>query len=597
MRALSDIRQTINPPYSGRDLLIILGVLVILVSIPLTTLLSLQRLSTTPKAATSTIEFDSASSKAGTHVSSLTWPHNVGFGDDRILVVGVSFYNNPLTAVTGVTYNGTASTQIGWSETIDNYFRIYLFRLVAPSIGTHSVVVTFSGQTSYIAAGATSWFGVHQTTPTGPFAAAHGFTSSIASVSVNSAIGEVVVDVLGAIPNPVVTAGSNQIGRWNTTDGYTRGAGSSEQSSGPSVTMSWTLDPPREWAIGAVPLKPAPAPEPPPPPAPTANIKANDLDGPITITYNTAAKITWTSTNADNGCSVSPTGWTGTSNTVGVSTGNLTSNKTYTLSCSNAGGSASDSVTVNVSTPPKPTVSIQANPASITSGQSSTLSWSCTPNDGTVSVGISSTSPPNIGTVSCNGSKTVTPGSSISYTAIASGPGGTSDPAYTSITVDNKPPPAPPKPSVPKPPSLGAGTLDSLQLEISVPYLIGKLKTKIEVGGVSKEVEITGGDKSYTLDLKGNNLSLNKEYNLAVTSEKTLVRKVKFTPTSAPTNLKVSDLILGDLNQDNKIDSTDQLSLVNSTAKQNLNGDINDDKVVNSFDWAILLTNFGKNGD
>jgi uncharacterized membrane protein YgcG len=141
----------------------------------------------------------------------------------------------------------------------------------------------------------------------------------------------------------------------------------------------------------------------------------------------------------------------------------------------------------------------------------------------------------------------------------------------------------------------GGGTLDSLQLEVSVPYLSGSLKTKIDVSGVSKEVELTGSNKGYNLDLKGNNLSLNKEYNLSVTSANTLVKKVKFTPTS--TSLKVGDLILGDLNQDNTIDSTDQLKLIDSIASQTLTGDVNVDEVTNSFDWAILLTYFGKKGD
>jgi len=170
-------------------------------------------------------------------------------------------------------------------------------------------------------------------------------------------------------------------------------------------------------------------------------------------------------------------------------------------------------------------------------------------------------------------------------------------------------PPLPPSPSNggQKPPSSGggktpgggstSGTLDSLQLEISVPYLIGRLKAKIEVGGVSKEIELLGNSKGYTLDLKGSNLSLNKEYNLVVTSDKTLVKKVKFTPTAGTTNLKVGDLVLGDLNQDDTIDSTDQLKLFDSITSQTPAGDVNVDQSTNSFDWVVMLFNFGKKGD
>src|SRR3989338_447008 len=125
-----------------------------------------------------------------------------------------------------------------------------------------------------------------------------------------------------------------------------------------------------------------PPPTPEPTPAPTADLKANGSDGPITISYNRAATLSWTSTDATS-CSLSPLGSSGTSNS--VSTGNLTVSQNYALSCSGEGGTASDSVQVNVEsaaptpTPiPTPTVSLSASPTSITAGQSATLTWSST---------------------------------------------------------------------------------------------------------------------------------------------------------------------------------------------------------------------------
>jgi hypothetical protein len=103
--------------------------------------------------------------------------------------------------------------------------------------------------------------------------------------------------------------------------------------------------------------------------------------------------------------------------------------------------------------------------------------------------------------------------------------------------------------------------------------------------------------KSYTLDFKGSNLSLNKEYSLSITSDKTLVRKVKFTPNAASFTVNAGDLVLGDLDQDNKVGTKDQDSLIDSISSQTLLGDLNADTVTNSIDWAILLTNFGKKGD
>ena len=80
---------------------------------------------------------------------------------------------------------------------------------------------------------------------------------------------------------------------------------------------------------------------------PTVNIKANGSNGPIEIAYNTAATLSWTSTNATS-CTASG-GWSGSKPKSGsASTGRLTSSKTFTLTCTGLGGSASDSVRVNV---------------------------------------------------------------------------------------------------------------------------------------------------------------------------------------------------------------------------------------------------------
>lgn len=99
-----------------------------------------------------------------------------------------------------------------------------------------------------------------------------------------------------------------------------------------------------------------------------------------------------------------------------------------------------------------PSVNLVANPASITVGQSSTLTWSggnitsCNGQPWTNKTGISD-------------SQVVSPSSSTSYTISCTGTGGSiSDSA--SITVNGvpaPPPPAPPPPPPPPPPSTGTG--------------------------------------------------------------------------------------------------------------------------------------------
>ncbi|MDP2676139.1 MAG: hypothetical protein Q8O83_00420 [bacterium] len=105
---------------------------------------------------------------------------------------------------------------------------------------------------------------------------------------------------------------------------------------------------------------------------PSADIKANGSDTSITISPNSSATISWTSSNAAS-CSISPTGWFGTSGS--QSTSNLTNSITYTINCSGVtGGTASDSVTVNIQDN-LPTVDISANPGFITQGNSTVLTW------------------------------------------------------------------------------------------------------------------------------------------------------------------------------------------------------------------------------
>src|SRR5262249_1393573 len=77
----------------------------------------------------------------------------------------------------------------------------------------------------------------------------------------------------------------------------------------------------------------------------TADIKANGSDSPAAVNAGSSVTVSWTSLNASS-CSVSPTGWTGTSN-AGTST-TINATVTYDLTCSGFSGTKTDSVTVQV---------------------------------------------------------------------------------------------------------------------------------------------------------------------------------------------------------------------------------------------------------
>lgn len=111
------------------------------------------------------------------------------------------------------------------------------------------------------------------------------------------------------------------------------------------------------------------------PASPTVSLAAN----PTSVASGGTSTLNWSSTGATS-CSASGA-WSGSKATSGSqSTGSLTANSSYALTCTGSGGNASASASVNVvgSPPSSVTVSLAANPTSVASGGTSTLTWSST---------------------------------------------------------------------------------------------------------------------------------------------------------------------------------------------------------------------------
>ena len=157
-------------------------------------------------------------------------------------------------------------------------------------------------------------------------------------------------------------------------------------------------------------------------PTPTVTLTAS----PTTIASGASSMLTWSSTNATS-CTASG-GWTGTETTSGTKSVSPTSTTTYTLTCTGVGGTSTPAgATVTVA--PTPTATLTANPTTIASGVSSTLTWSstnatsCAASDGWT------------GTETTSGTKSVSPTSTTTYTLTCTGVGGTSAPASATVTV------------------------------------------------------------------------------------------------------------------------------------------------------------------
>ncbi|MBL6751001.1 MAG: hypothetical protein ISP90_10790 [Nevskia sp.] len=260
---------------------------------------------------------------------------------------------------------------------------------------------------------------------------AHG-VGSVFKLSTSAAPAPTVT--IAASPNPITVGHSTTLtwssanatsctasGAWAGNEPLSGSLSESPASAGTDVyTLSCTGTGGTTSASAKLSVNPAP------PPAPTVTITAN----PASITLGNSTALNWSTTNA-TACTASG-GWTGAEPTAGTANESPDRAGTilYTLSCSGAGGSASASASVSVAAAPPPTVSITANPAAITVGDSTTLSWTSTNATSCTASGSWS------GAQATSGTQHEAPAAAgtASYTLSCSGPGGTIAAAAT-VTV------------------------------------------------------------------------------------------------------------------------------------------------------------------
>jgi hypothetical protein len=142
---------------------------------------------------------------------------------------------------------------------------------------------------------------------------------------------------------------------------------------------------------------------------------------PASIAAGASTVLNWTAANATS-VSIAGVGNYGPSGSVTVSP-NATI--TYTATATGPDGTAASSTTVTVD--PTPTISFSAQPDTVDSGQTVTLSWTTT-NANSVDI-------PGLGSFPANGSTQVNPSTSTTYAATAQGTVGTAK-ASTTVKVN-----------------------------------------------------------------------------------------------------------------------------------------------------------------
>jgi hypothetical protein len=180
----------------------------------------------------------------------------VASGSDRLLVAGISWYDNGI-AVTAVTYGAQAMTLQATSGFPAPDVETRQYYRIAPLTGTQTFQLTFSGSVSYVLTGVTPYTGVHQTTPVGTSAESHTGGITTHSVNVTSAAGQLVVDTAALLTVVGVAPGAGQTQQWSV-DNTSQGLYSSTEAGAASVTMSWSWTNPEVIMLIGTPLLPAP---------------------------------------------------------------------------------------------------------------------------------------------------------------------------------------------------------------------------------------------------------------------------------------------------------------------------------------------------
>uniref|UniRef100_UPI00262434A2 DUF4347 domain-containing protein n=1 Tax=Zoogloea sp. TaxID=49181 RepID=UPI00262434A2 len=188
-----------------------------------------------------------------TSTTPLSWSHTVAAGSNRVMFVELSISTSG-TYATGVTYGGVGMTLVGRSSS--GVVPVEIWKLVNPTVGTASVVASFSATTA-AAGGATTYNGVDQTTPVrGSFVSAFGNSTTV-SVTVASAPGDLVIDAQSWQGLPSGGApGPGQTITWSQQNASITG-GSTSEAGAASVEMSSSFGSSTNWVIGAVSLKAA----------------------------------------------------------------------------------------------------------------------------------------------------------------------------------------------------------------------------------------------------------------------------------------------------------------------------------------------------
>ncbi|MDD2601150.1 MAG: SdrD B-like domain-containing protein [Kiritimatiellae bacterium] len=178
-------------------------------------------------------------------------------GENRILMVGISYNSGWYRNISSVNYGTQRMTEVG-TQRNGLSSKIHIYRLLNPNPGSHQLQVNWNYALSQGAVvGAITYAGVSPIAPTDAFISSTG-SSSVPSVTVDSDAGHLVFGVIGGRTTSTYTVPTGATQLWSNRpySGETAGSGQSKAGDD-SVSLTWGGSS-SEWAAGAVSLNPAP---------------------------------------------------------------------------------------------------------------------------------------------------------------------------------------------------------------------------------------------------------------------------------------------------------------------------------------------------
>jgi len=215
--------------------------------------------------ATGTPAFYKISAGSAANVSTLSFDHDVGSGQNRLLVVAVVI-RDALQHPSSVSYKNVGLTRVSENECKITSVtpeivscRQSVWILANPPAGINQVRVNLIGPSPRTMAKATSYTGVNQSIPIGPIAAGGGVGPGEGSFSIFPVTrpGDLVYSTAAATADTTVTmspgAGQTQRGVMTGTPALTIGVGDKPAASGAFVTeMRWNYSSSSDNVVDAV---------------------------------------------------------------------------------------------------------------------------------------------------------------------------------------------------------------------------------------------------------------------------------------------------------------------------------------------------------